>query len=213
MTSSKRNLKLFVYIQLAFSLSIMALIFGEKSVGYELSLFTHVKPNVESFYLMVVIIGLFLCKQRHDAFLLVRVHDRMTIFRRNLFTVLVHAWTSSFIYWIIIGSFIQHLVVPSLLIDACLFALNGCLMGSVFFTLTYLLPKANILPLLICMALIFTVCFARMFASPHLNNAYNLFIAQSWFKGNFVVTTVSCLLLIFAFNYLNAELVQKIEIY
>ena len=52
-----------------------------------------------------------------------------------------------------------------------------------------------------------------MFASPHLNNAYNLFIAQSWFKGNFVVTTVSCLLLIFAFNYLNAELVQKIEIY
>lgn len=86
-------------------------------------------------------------------------------------------------------------------------------MGSVFFTLTYLLPKANILPLLICLALIFTVCFARMFASPHLNNAYNLFIAQSWFIGNFVVTTVSCLLLIFAFNYLNAELVQKIEIY
>ncbi|EGF34694.1 hypothetical protein AAULR_01435 [Lacticaseibacillus rhamnosus MTCC 5462] len=70
MTSSKRNLKLFVYIQLAFSLSIMALIFGEKSVGYELSLFTHVKPNVESFYLMVVTIGLFLCKQRYDAFYL-----------------------------------------------------------------------------------------------------------------------------------------------
>lgn len=162
---------------------------------------------------MVVIIGLFCCKQRHDAFLLFRVQVRKSILLRNLFTVCVHAESSSFIYWIIMCSFIQHLFVPSLQLYAVCLSLNGCLMGSVFFTCTYCLPKANILPLCIVLALIFTVVLSRMLSSPHLNNAYNLFMSQSVFKGNLFVTTVSCCLLILSFNYLNAEYFQKKSIY
>lgn len=207
------SFKRFIFIQTVFGLSIVALILGENAFGYEVSLMNQVKPNSESFYLVVVTIGMFLGRPSRNPCLIVRLRHRLTIFWQNFFNMLAYVLTSSMIYWTVVGFNMPNVVLPSLLIDAFLFMLNGCLIGSILFMLDYILADNNTLPLLICLAIIFVVCFARMFASPHLNNGYNLFIAQSWFKGNFAYKTIACVLIIFSLNYFNTELTQKIEVY
>ncbi|MCU6430816.1 hypothetical protein [Lacticaseibacillus paracasei] len=213
MILSRHNLNSFILIQSIFSLFIVALMFGERFLGYDVSLIENVKPNPESFYLLVITIGMFLGRCQQQPFLVVRLQHRSRIFWHDFFNILVYALATSLIYWMIIGITVSNCTLPSLLIDAFLFALNGCLIGTVLFTLVYAFPNGSILPLLICLVLIIVVCFARVFASPYMNNGYNLFIAQSWFKGGFGSKTVGCLLLIFAFNYFNSELARKIEVY
>ncbi|MFT8412068.1 hypothetical protein [Schleiferilactobacillus perolens] len=209
----KVDIWIFIIIQCLFGGVISWLMMIESHYGQTaVVLRDNMRPNPQSVYFLFLILTTYWFRVRLSPLLLVRLHSRQTIYWQNLCWLLCYTITLAVTYWSIVGLFAVGYQLNVLLIDMGVFILNGLLMGTVLFTLIYSFNYRTIVPVVICLILIFIICFTREFASD-LANGNNLFIAQSWLKGNFWRKALAIILIILGLNYFSADRATRIELY